>query len=224
MLPPPLPRDWPYAPRPALGLAADREVALPGLPGLWTLRGDPELALSGGPEPLGGAFGRGGVFRVGPVVLRPYRRGGMVRHWVADRYVSPGRFLREYQVHRALWEAGFPTVKPLGVAWQGAGLGVRGVCLTTFAPGRPWPRAWDSELPPGLAQAIRALVAWGLWSPDLNATNVHLLEEGSLALLDWDRADWNSSPDLARRYRDRLHRSLQRLDAPTSLLEGLDSL
>ena len=206
-----------------LGEVAHR-VELPGLSGRWSLLAPPELDLTGVPAPMGGAFGRGGVFRVGDVVLRPYRRGGLVRHVLKDRYLSPGRFMDELIVHRTLWEAGLPTVEPLGVAWQSAGLGVRGVYLTAFAPGRPWPRTWGDHLPEGLGQAIRALAAWGLWNPDLNATNVHLLQDGGLALLDWDRAGWNSSRDLLDRYKGRLRRSLHRLQAPATLLQGLEAL
>src|SRR5574344_1949041 len=70
---PPLPPSWPFTPR-----GADREelrmvkTELPGLPGWWTLHTRGELPLEGEAEGLAGAFGRGGVLRLGEVVLRPY--------------------------------------------------------------------------------------------------------------------------------------------------------
>ena len=71
-----------------------------------------------------------------------------------------------------------------------------------------------------LVKAIQALSTWGLWSPDLNATNVMWGQDG-LVLLDWDRARWWKRP-LARRYRARLDRSLRKLNAPEALRAALD--
>jgi hypothetical protein len=92
LTPPPLPSQWPYAPRETwVEPEARTRVELPGLPGLWSLEAMPGLAF---PEPgrgLGQAFGRGGVLRAGPVVLRPYRRGGLVRHVNAAVYCGTGR-------------------------------------------------------------------------------------------------------------------------------------
>ena len=221
--PPPLPARWPY---PARGAAAPAQVrtgvALPGLAGLWTLEASPGLALDAPGAGLPEAFGRGGVLRAGPVVLRPYRRGGLVRHLNAAVYCGPGRFRREFQVHRALWAAGLPTVEPLGWAHRPRLWGSEGVYLTGFAEGTPWPRAWAS---PGVAAQLgillEALCAWGLYAPDLNATNVLVTPAGGILTLDWDRARWAPGPGLMARYRDRLRRSLAKLGAPAGLLDPM---
>jgi hypothetical protein len=219
--PPPLPQSWPYALRAPLPAPRSCPGAeLPGLPGRWYLEAAPELDLDGTRAELGEAFGRGGVLRAGEVVLRPYRRGGLVRHLNRNVYASPGRFRREYLVHRALWAAGVPTVEPLGWAYRRRGWGWEGVCLTRYAEGLPWPRAWDRapEAPGQVRTLLEALCAWGLWSPDLNATNILVAPSGAVLALDWDRAGWAPGPRLMARYRERLGRSLAKLGAPPNLI------
>lgn len=164
------------------------------------------------------AFGRGGIRRLGEVVVRPYRRGGLVAKVIAATYLSPDRFREELGVHRALWEAGFPTVEPLGLAWRKRGLGVEGLYFTRFTENRPWPSDWSSSVLPDLEQALVALDAWGLFAPDLNATNV-LHGDTGVTLLDWDRAAWTEG-DLLPRYHARLARSLAKLGAPESLQDA----
>ena len=217
---PPLPPQWPYPRRETWAEPESRtQVELPGLPGLWSLEAMPGLAF---PEPgrgLDQAFGRGGVLRAGPVVLRPYRRGGLVRHVNAGVYCGTGRFLREFQVHRALWAAGLPTVEPLGWAHRPRLWGTEGVFLTRFADAVPWPRAWDQSpaLLPQLRTLLEALCAWGLYAPDLNATNILVDPAGAILTLDWDRARWWPDGNLMGRYRKRLLRSLEKLGAPPEI-------
>jgi hypothetical protein len=220
--PPPLPSHWPYPLRgPAPAPEQRTGIALPGLPGLWSLEAVPGLAFSEPADGLGQAFGRGGVLRAGPVVLRPYRRGGLVRHVNVGIYWGTGRFQREFQVHRALWAAGLPTVEPLGWAWRRRLWGCEGVFLTRFAEGVPWPRAWDrAGVLPQLRTLLEALCAWGLHAPDLNATNVLVEPSGAILTLDWDRAGWIPGAPLMDRYRERLIRSLRKLGAPGEIVEN----
>lgn len=190
---------------------------VPGIEGRWTLEAAADLDFGEASE-LKDAFGRGGVRRHGDIIIRPYRRGGLVAKVNGGTYASPARFRRELAVHRALWEAGFPTVEPLGIAHRRKGLGVEGLYLTRYADARPWPSAWSGSVPPELMQALAALDAWGLFAPDLNATNV-LLGNAGVVVLDWDRAAWAKGP-LLPRYRARLARSLAKLDAPSALMDA----
>jgi hypothetical protein len=218
MRPPPLPAAWPYPPRGPAAPEIRAGAELPGLEGAWTLSAAPGLALAGAPSGLGGAFGRGGVFRCGEAVLRPYRRGGLVRLVNARTYPGPERFRSEYEAHRALWEAGLPTVEPLGYAYRPHGWGVEGVYLTRFQEGAPWPRTWAREAVPEVRAILEALSAWGLLAPDLNATNFLLDPQGRVLALDWDRARWAPGDDLRARYRSRLERSLRKLGAPEEIV------
>lgn len=216
---PPLPPQWPYPPRGPQPAPVRSSVPLPGLPGLWELEAVPGLPLDGPAAGMGQAFGRGGVRKAGPVVLRPYRRGGLVRHLNAGIYLAPARFRQEFQAHRALWAAGLPTVEPLGWACRRRLWGWEGVFLTRFAEAAPWPRTWDRAVPAQLRTLLEALCAWGLYAPDLNATNVLVDPAGAILTLDWDRARWASHDDLMKRYRARLLRSLVKLGAPPDLIE-----
>jgi RIO-like serine/threonine protein kinase len=220
---PPLPPRWPFAARTPGGALVERAGELPGLGGGWSLRLVGALPLEGAEGTL--AFGRGGIRRVGAVVIRPYRRGGLVRHLNERIYPSPRRFEQEFGVHRALWAAGFPTVEPLGFAWRRRLWGVEGAYLTRHAEAQPWPACWErtAEVVPQLAVLLRALADWGLHAPDLNATNVLLAPDGRVLALDWDRARWTGGADLLARYRERLERSLRKLKAPLAVSAALEA-
>jgi hypothetical protein len=152
------------------------------------------------------------------VVLRPYRRGGLVRFLNERVYAGTARFKAEFQVHRALWDAGLPTVEPLGWASRPCSWGREGVYLTRFQEGSPWPRGWDPAGLPQVRTVLEALCAWGLYAPDLNATNFLVRPDGRVLALDWDRAVWAPSVPLLDRYRARLTRSLMKLGAPADFV------
>lgn len=217
---PALPATWPYPMRPALPrLACRNRSSLPGLGVGWRLCLLGDARPDGPAAPLNSAFGRGGILRAGSFVLRPYRRGGLLRHVNARIYLSPVRFAAEFAVHRALWLAGFPTVEPVGYAWRERAWGAEGIYISRFTEAGPWPRHWDQSARalPALREAMGALCAWGLWAPDLNATNVLIQPEGIL-LLDWDRAQFQSAPVPFERYAARLRRSLIKLGAPVEII------
>jgi hypothetical protein len=222
---PPLPARWPFEIRASLRpLGCRLNLDLPGLGGGWRVCTPGAMIPAGDPQPLQSAFGRGGVLRAGDTILRPYRRGGFLRHFNERTYRTHLRFAAEYAIHRGLWEAGFPTVEPMGYAWRHCGLGVEGVLLTRFVEGEPWPKRWDlsAERRASIRQGVEALSEWGLWSPDLNATNILLPPGGGALFLDWDRAHFVSHADgLGSRYRARLARSLRKLAAPSEALELL---
>lgn len=191
--------------------------------GGWTLHLRRPLDFEAALETVPLAFGRGGVRRIGEVVLRPYRRGGLVRHLNERVYLSPARFARELAVHQALWLAGFPTVEPLGYGFRPRAWGVEGVYLTRYEPATAWPQCWGrhAEVVPQVAQLLKALVRWGLYAPDLNATNFLVTDDGRVLALDWDRAGWDRGEDLCLRYQARLERSLRKLGAPEAVLAEL---
>jgi hypothetical protein len=220
LLTPPLPAAWPYQPRtalPAWPLHQNLDLGVFG-PG-WTSWGT--AARLEEVAPLGGAFGRGGVVRAGDLVIRPYRRGGLVRFVNAATYASPRRFRDEAQVHRYLWEAGLPTVEPLGCAWRRSGVGVEGLYFTRWVEAHPWARSFDPAAWPQIETLIFALSDLGCWVPDLNATNLLVQADGRVLALDFDRAGFRGG-DLRAAYRARLQRSLRKLGAPQAVLALLE--
>lgn len=218
---PPLPEGWPYPSRGA-GHPLERTSGAALGPG-WTVFTRGTVPLQGTPEPLAGAFGRGGILRCGEAVIRPYRRGGWVRHVNERLYLSSRRFAQEEAVHHALWSEGFPTVEPLGYGFRRRAWGIEGIFLTRFVEARPWPSCWDRsrDVVPQVAVLLEALTAWGLQAPDLNATNILLTSDGRVLALDWDRARWTRGRDLRTRYRARLLRSLRKLQAPEDVIDSV---
>jgi len=218
---PPLPAGWPYPARQD-GRSEERleRVSLPGLGADWTLHLRCPVPEGNVASELPGAFGRGGVRRFGDVVIRPYRRGGLVHHVNERIYMSSGRFAREASVHRALWDAGFPTVEPLGYGYRSRLWGVEGIYLTRYVEAIPWPACWDRSpsVVPRVAQLVDFLAAWGLHAPDLNATNFLVAADDRVLALDWDRSGWTQATDLRARYAERLLRSLRKLGAPDGVL------
>jgi len=221
---PPLPSGWPYVSR-EVALREERvlEASLGSLGSGWTLHLLAPFPLDADQSAMPQAFGRGGIQRIGEIVLRPYRRGGLVRHVNERLYLSSERFTREFTVHRALWAAGFPTVEPVGYGFRPRRWGVEGVYCTRYAEAVAWPSCWDqsAQVFPQLATLLEALAAWGLHAPDLNATNILLTPEGRVLALDWDRAGWTGALDLRARHGERLLRSLRKLGAPADVIAGL---
>jgi hypothetical protein len=226
---PPLPEHWPFETR---GAHSEQhfidDAELPGFLGTWRIVsaserfGFPDLKET---KKLDGLFGRGGLVQVGDYILRPYRRGGWVRRFNKNTYLTVDRFKSEYDVHAALWYAGFPTVEPLGYAYRRSSWGVEGVFITRRVDSLPWPKVWengDSENQAAqIVQLIKALAAWGLWAPDLNATNFIAAPNGQILALDWDRANWTQKRGLAKSYWARLERSMYKHNAPVALIELL---
>ncbi len=143
--------------------------------------------------------GRGGAaaFPLRPdlaVVLRPYRRGGLVARLTRGHYVglSPRPF-RELRAAAALEAAGVPTPEPLGAAvlWDAPGL-YRGA----FATREIWGAAnlWQflQQAPPAergpacaaAATTVQALFAAGALHPDLNLQNF-LIRRAATGLEAW---------------------------------------
>jgi hypothetical protein len=186
----------------------------------WTRLGPPDLDLAQETASLDEAFGRGGIHRRGQVVVRPYRRGGAMRRVNERTYLNSARFQEEADIHRSLWENGFPTVEPLGFAFRPYSWGVEGLYFTRYAKASPWANAFDRthELLPQLVRLLDSLSDWGLLAPDLNATNFIIDEQGTLLALDWDRAGWSEpGKRLREMYLRRLDRSLFRLNAPVEI-------
>lgn len=176
--------------------------------------------------PLPGA-GRGGLYQftspLGPAFLRVYRRGGAIRHFVAESYVLDNRPLAEFRVHTALADARIPVPKLLGVVWHKVGPIYRGAIATLALSGSTLLQALRGNAPPPTPETLRACGALirrlhdaGVYHADLNASNLFLSTDGP-QLLDFDRAAISAvplSPRLRRANLERLQRSLRKHGVP----------
>ncbi len=202
-------------------------------------------AVISNPQPvtnLGG--GRGGVQRVvlnerGTAIVRPYRRGGAVRHFVYDLYWHrPPRPLLELICTETARQRGVPTVEVLGagVEWLTCGL-YRGSFVTREAEGFVNLWEWLRSKPTSagreavitaVARAIASMHEAGIAHADLNLTNILVriaTDSPAVLLIDFDKArvfpNQLPSRQLERNLR-RLQRSLNKLDPGGFLSSPLD--
>jgi tRNA A-37 threonylcarbamoyl transferase component Bud32 len=205
---------------------ADVAALVAGLLEQWA-RG----SLAGG-RPLSGGRGGTAAFDLSPslsVVLRPYRRGGLLRHLNRDLHFGlRTRPLHELALTEYLRVHGVPTVEVLGagVSWLLPGC-YRGALVTREVTGAA--NLWEylqavepkqrEQACVAVAKVTRSLHAVGVIHPDLNLQNylVRVSDAGVEALvIDCDRARVATVNERERQAAFwRLCRSIQKLD-PTS--------
>lgn len=218
------------------GMAMFEQVSTTPLPdGGWryvvaTVEADPTLLdplrwrNDPAAEPLDG--GRGAAWkvptRVGPAVLRAYRRGGAMR-WLGDRYLWLGaertRAWREFDSLVRARALGLPVPEPLAARWWQTGPFYRASLLTGWIPHRhdlvgALRAVRDPDaLGRAVGRVLDALSAQGLTHVDLNARNLLVDAELEVYVIDLDRAVWTAGPAPAGRARmtARLRRSLTKL-------------
>lgn len=188
------------------------------------------LAASG--RASAGASGRGATVLFdadgGRFILRHYRRGGMVRHLVTDRYLRTGlrssRPWRELAILTRLHAAGMPVPRPIAARIAPAGMlspwyrgdlvtgylaGTR-TLATAVRAGSPETAIWSA-----IGATIARFHAAGVDHADLNAHNLLLDDAGAVYLIDFDRA--RLRPRSRGRWAEgnlaRLRRSLDKLAA-----------
>ncbi|HEV8713747.1 MAG TPA: lipopolysaccharide kinase InaA family protein [Candidatus Binatia bacterium] len=172
----------------------------------------------------------------GAAIVRRYRRGGFVRHFVRDLYWDrPPRPLAELICSETARQRRIPVVEVLGAGVEWVGLGLyRGIFVTREAEGCINLWEWLQSKPAGhsretvvtaVAQAIACMHEVGIAHADLNLTNILIqitTNSPSVLLIDFDRARVFPSSLLPRqreRNLRRLCRSLNKLD-PGGLLSS----
>jgi 3-deoxy-D-manno-octulosonic acid kinase len=175
--------------------------------------------------------GRGSAFMIEAdarsLVLRHYRRGGLIARLCTDRYLWRGadrtRSFHEWHLLYLMHRAGLPVPQPIA-----AGYRRRGATYTADLLVRRIPAV--RSLAAALATAPVSLGVWvaigrclrnfhvrGIYHADLNAHNILLGEnESDVWLIDFDRGavrtpGWWSDANLVR-----LQRSLQKISATLS--------
>jgi hypothetical protein len=150
--------------------------------------------------PLAGAKGRGGVVvrdvdASTRVVLRDYRRGGVLGPLRGDRFGDPGRARSELEVHAALRARGVACVEPLAAIWRRNGRSYRLRFATRLVDGAmPVPTAMAARpserrhIVTAVAAVVGTAFRAGLRHPDLHPDNLIVDPAGVVSMLDFDRA------------------------------------
>lgn len=166
---------------------------------------------------------------IGPLVHRGYRRGGLPRHFIRDRYLWLGaertRSFHEFRVIQRLYEQGLPVPMPVAARYQRAGLTYRADLLTCLvAQAQPLATLLLAEgseregMLDDVARTIAAFHSRKVWHADLNAHNILVDNQGAVWLIDFDRARENvDSPHRLADNLARLLRSLRKLLPPQRL-------
>jgi 3-deoxy-D-manno-octulosonic acid kinase len=188
--------------------------------------------------------GRGAIQRIpldggGHAIVRRYRRGGFVRHFVNEMYWDrPFRPLAELACTETARQRGVPTVEVLAAGIERMALGLyRGLLLSREAEGFVNLWEWLQEKPSQptrtrvletIGQTIARMHAAGVYHADLNLTNILVrltATQPEALIIDFDRARVFSGALTARR-QDRVlrrfQRSLDKLDPHGVLHSAMD--
>ena len=157
------------------------------------------------------------------LVLRHYRRGGLVRRLDERHYLWTGlertRAVREFECLRELEARGLPAPRPFACAVTRRGLRWSGSLVTHRLPGRTLAEGLDgaplaTSAWVSVGRCIARFHAAGCRHADLNAHNV-MLDGGEARLIDFDRASWRRAGERGTRWQRanlaRLRRSLEKL-------------
>lgn len=152
-------------------------------------------------EALGVDTGRGSIWRTRlgdlELVMRDYRRGGLLRALLPDVFASPRRACRELEVSVLLARAGVPTIEVMGAVARRRGPGWQLRLVTRRLDGATDLVAFAAEHPRHRHAAVRAAgavvaaaFAAGLAHPDLHPANLlaRLVDDAvQVVLIDLDR-------------------------------------
>lgn len=166
--------------------------------------------------------GRGSAWFVqteqGDMVLRQYRRGGLIARLSERRYVFTGwqrtRSFREYQLLRQLYDQGLPVPEPVAACATRYGFCYEAAILIRRIPDAvPLPEAdnlADETLWRRVGHTIRRFHDAGLDHVDLNCDNI-LVAGNEVYLIDFDRCRLSGGP-VGQQARNNLQRFRRSLD------------
>lgn len=180
-----------------------------------------------------GSGGRGELLEFpcasGMGIIRHYRRGGLVRHFLGDLYLLDNRAIKELALHWELFQAGLSVPEPLGASWQRTGPFVRGWIATRRVDAMEL-GAFLRTAPPEEAvrrcmecgHLVRRMHNLGVDHPDLQLGNI-LVASDTEYLIDFDKAVRIHLLPLKARERNlrRLRRSFLKHSVPVQYFDAL---
>lgn len=156
------------------------------------------------------------------LVLRHYRRGGMVRNVSEQSYVWQGlnrtRAWQEFDVLCVLEQKGLPSPRAFACQVRRQGLIYSATLITHYLDGMTLAERMCTAMLPNeqwfaIGQCISRFHEAGVNHADLNAHNILLDDTGLVSLIDFDRASINPAKQRASFANNlkRLQRSLRKI-------------
>lgn len=180
-------------------------------------------------EPLSNA-GRGTIrqCRAGgkQAVIREYRRGGFVRHFLKKHYLLDNRPWRELQVWDYAHREGLSVPRPLGAVWKRTGPFYSGAIASELIPAQHLEDWMKSDLDANIrdnvlfrvGEQFRRMHDLGIWHADLQVRNVLIDRQNQTYLIDFDNARMLDTVDDAKTEENlkRFRRSFLKRQVPLS--------
>jgi len=154
------------------------------------------------------AAGRGNTFFLTvddqALVLRHFRRGGVIRKITDRRYIYTGllrtRALREFDILHALSQKELPVPRPYAAQIVRFGFQYEASIVTSRLPGQTFAeRLLSDQVSEKLWREIGLTIAQfhnhAVYHADLNAHNIIVSENDGVSLIDFDRACFRTLPD-----------------------------
>lgn len=160
----------------------------------------------------------------GPVAVKSYARGGLIRHIIRDRYLYTGNSRPgiEFKLMSLARKAGINVPKPIAYATRGK-LFCRGWLITRQLPANEsfaelclnQPQR-ALQLFPFICKSVRKLVEKRIFHVDLHPGNILIDKEDIHYIIDFDKACFysGSRETLAAKYRKRWERAVKKHGLP----------
>lgn len=157
------------------------------------------------------------------MVLRPFRRGGLVGRFNKDLYLRTGlertRSMQELELLSWMRGEGLRVPRPVAAKVAPFGPFYRAAIITEYIPeAQPMEEMLrESDLGEDIWQrvgeAIRQMHDAGVYHSDLNRRNILIDGESQVWLIDFDKCKRRAPGSWTTENLDRLHRSLQKQDS-----------
>lgn len=170
---------------------------------------------------------------IGPVVVKHYRRGGLIGRLLQDRYLYSARHRcrKELEVLARVRRLGVGAARPLACAFT-TGIVYRCWLVTAEIPAAVTLAALSQTHPTAAigctrqaAAQIRLLIQHRILHVDLHPGNVLVDAEGRVYLIDFDRARRyrRGAASLCRRLKRRWQRAVAKHDLPPFLTAEMEA-
>lgn len=166
---------------------------------------------------------------IGPVVVKPYSRGGALRKVLQFQFVRSGKTRPENEQQMLLYllSEGIPVPEPVAAMTRGSFLYHAWLVMRAIEPHRTLAQlACDDEnllvaLMPKVCDALQRLLELRVFHVDLHPGNVLVNEKEEIFIIDFDHASYYQGPrrELRDRYLQRWRRAVIKHELPEVLSE-----